>query len=115
MPISARIILDGETPMAASIIVNKHLRVARVSKMCDSHKYYFEIVSPSDRWILANIYFQFGEDLNLDLLRAICVTYSDIPLIVMADANAKFPWWFSNIRDVRGETFETLIIEFGRK
>ena len=34
-------------------------------------------------------------------------------MIIMADANAKSPCWFSKVRDERGEQFETLIAEFG--
>ena len=113
MPVSARIIKEGEAPMAAIVIMNKQVKVVRVSQLCNTHTNCIEVVSPSGRWILVNVYFQFSEDINLDVLRAICETYSGTPIIIMADANSKSPWWFSKIRDARGEILEDFISEFG--
>ena len=99
--------------MAATVVFNKEIKVVRVSQLCNTHTNCIEMVSPSGRWILVNIYFQFREDMNLDALRAICETYSDSPIIIMADSNSKSPWWFSKIRDQRGEILEDFIAEFG--
>ena len=113
MPITARIIKDGEAPMAAIVVINKLLKVVRVSQYCDTHTNCVEIVAPYGRWILVNVYFQFGEVLDLSIVRAVSGVYSDVPLIIMADANAKSPWWHSKIRDSRGEEIEEFVAQFG--
>ena len=113
MPITARVVREGDAPMAATIIVNKQIKVARVSQYCNSHINCTEIVTPSGAWILVNMYVQYGEVLDLSIMRAIARAYTNVPMIIMADANAKSPWWYSNNRDERGEQFEDFIAEFG--
>ena len=46
-------------------------------------------------------------------MRTIARAYANIPMIIMADANAKSPWWYNNTRDDRGEQIEEFIAEFG--
>ena len=55
MPITARVIKEGEAPMAATVILNKNIKVARVSQFCNSHINCTEVVTCLGGWILVNI------------------------------------------------------------
>ena len=112
MPSSARVINNGENPKAA-IVINKDIQVVKISQLCDTHTNCIEINTSFGSFMLVNSYYQFGEDLDLEKFRLVCGAYPGRPVILMADANSKSPWWFSSYTDGRGECFEELILEFG--
>ena len=80
MPMASRIVADDEKPMAAIIIINKSLRAVKIAQMCDTHHNCVEIISPNGKFILLNMYSQFKDDLNLDVAREVCETYSYSPV-----------------------------------
>nr|CAD7200348.1 unnamed protein product [Timema douglasi] len=49
-------------------------------------------------FILANMYFQYREDIEnyLEQMEVIDAVYSGIPVVILADVNAKSPLWFSD-------------------
>ena len=112
MPTSARVIKEGAMPMAVIVVVNKDLKILKVSQFCNDHTVCIEVTSWNKTWMLVNSYFQFAEDLDLGLFRKVAEAYSDLPTIYMADANAKSPWWFNRFRDQKGEIVEEFISEF---
>ena len=109
LPVTARVIKEGEMPMAVIVVLNKQIKVLRISQLCNSHSICLEINYYGKMWILVNSYFQYGEDLDLDMFRRVGEAYRDVPVIYMADANAKSPWWYSQFRDRKGEEIEEFI------
>lgn len=111
MPVTARVIKDGEMPMAAIVVLNRNLKVLRISQMCNDHTVCVEVTLGGKAWIFVNSYFQFSSELDLEMFRNVGSMYYDVPVVYMADANAKSPWWFNAFRDQKGEILEEFIAE----
>lgn len=113
MPIDVRITMTGEIPKAATIIFNKNLTITNLVKYTDTHCVCIEVISKYGGIIIINQYYQFSEEIEMHLekTRDILSAYSDKPVIVMADINAKSTLWHSGRTDERGREMEGLINE----
>lgn len=113
LPIDARVIMTGERPKAATVIFDKSLTVTTIRKYTDTHCVSVEIISKRGETVIVNQYYQFSEDIDphIDKTREILRAYSDKPVIIMADANAKSNLWYSGRTDERGTVVEDLVAE----
>lgn len=113
MPQHARIIVQGEKPAAAIIIFTRDITVVKINQLCDEHMICVEIITPKISIILANLYFQFREEIEpyLHRIQKVYNTYNNRPIIFMMDANAKSELWHSKITDNRGEALSDLLEE----
>ena len=57
MPIMARVIKEGDAPMAAIVILNKQIKVARVSQFCNTHINCIEVVTRSGATVIPKFKF----------------------------------------------------------
>ena len=113
MPVTSRICTIGEQPMAAIITFNPTVTAVVIRHLSDSHCVCMEITKGRERWIVANLYFQFADDIEpyLRQITDIANTNEQSQIIITADANAKSELWHSGSRDERGESLEELIQE----
>ncbi|KAK9716962.1 Endonuclease-reverse transcriptase [Popillia japonica] len=115
MPIDARTVMYGDRPKIATVIFNCGITATKLDHLSDSHSIVTEIHTPIGRWVLLNQYYQFEDpiDLHLRKTRMVFMMYSDVPVVLMADANAKSGLWNSPVTDAKGEELELLIQELG--
>lgn len=115
MPVTARVVCFGERPMAVTIIFNKQITATIIQQFSNTHNVCLELSSLAGKWILLNTYCQFGDEIEqyIDNMREVLTTYETIPVVIMADANAKSPLWYNppNRRDERGEMLMDMILE----
>ncbi|KAK9701499.1 hypothetical protein QE152_g30586 [Popillia japonica] len=91
MPIDARTVMYGDRPKTATVIFNRGITATKLDHLSDSHSVVIEIHTHIGRWVLLNQYYQFEDPINLHLrkTRMVFLMYSDVPVVLMADANAK--------------------------
>lgn len=113
MPIDVRVVMTGEVPKTATVIFNKTITITKLMKHTDTHCVSLEIITKHSKIILVNQYYQFSDEINVHIskTRAILQAYSDRPVIIMADANAKSTLWYSGRTDDNGRELEDLINE----
>nr|CAD7577057.1 unnamed protein product [Timema californicum] len=78
MPMKARIVNSGSSLMSAIVIFNTHITAIRVDQYCNE---------------------KYREDIEkfLEHMEVIDYVYRGIPLLFLADTNAKSPLWFSDV------------------
>jgi hypothetical protein len=115
MPITAQQILAQNNAMSAIIIFNNKMRATTLTNLCGTHCNCIELSTGSGRWILINQYYQFADSIeeHTTKTREIVQKYSNEPLIITADVNAKSVLWHNNITDEKGELLELFLAETG--
>lgn len=99
--------------MAAIIVHNPLIETTEISQLCDSRMIYVEVLKKEGGFIVANLYFQFNEEIEpyINKIRQIIDQHSVKPIIITMDTNAKSTLWHSDTTDERGEKLSDLFQE----
>lgn len=115
MPITTRVILYGDNPKAATIVFSRAVTITSIDHLSSSHCVVVEVSSTVGSIVMVNQYYQFEEPIagHLHRTQVAFRVFQSLPVLLMADVNAKSILWNSPTNNERNEELQLLIQELG--
>ena len=112
-PVKTQILVKGNKPQAAIIIVNNNVKATTITQHSDEWTICAELHTKIGKFMLICSYFQYSHEITpyISRIKEICNTFNNKKIILAIDANAKSVLWHSRLTDARGELFEEAIME----